>query len=122
MDVTAEHFTIVEKAQEGDKVAFKYGAACIDKEITNELKDEALVREFERNVQLMRKELGLTRVDSIELNYETVGELARILPMNMKRVKKSIKASRIGTKLDQTALAKQFDIEGEIVKISVKKI
>ncbi len=122
VNVMAEHFTIVERAEEGDRVAFRHGAAHIDKELSNELKDEALLREFERGIQLTRKEMGLSRLDLIELGYEAVGELSRIIPLNIKTLKKGIKASRIGTGIDNSTLTKQLDIEGEVVKVSVKKV
>ncbi len=121
VNITADHFTVVERAEVGDRAAFKFGTAYIDKEMSNELKDEALLREFERNVQMIRKELKLSRIDSIELNYDTVGELARIIPKDMKQLKKGLKASHIGTKVDSSALVKELDIEGEMVKVSVKK-
>ncbi len=121
-EITSKHFTVVERAEAAESTVFRHGVAYIDKELSKELKDEALLREFERNVQMTRKELALTKMDSIELNYDTVGELARILPMNMKRVKRSLRATRVGTRLDQAALVKQFDIDGEIVKVSVKRI
>ena len=120
--IKAEHFIMVERAEEGDRVAFKHGAAYIDKEITKELKDDALLREFGRCIQMTRKELGLSRLDTIELNYEAVGELGRIIPMRMKELKKSIKAAKVGKSIDHSALAKQFEIEGEIVKVSVRKV
>ena len=98
VNVTADHFTIVERAEEGDRAGFRYGTAYIDKEMSNELKDEALLREFERNVQMIRKELKLSRTDSIELNYDTVGELARIIPKETKQLKRGLRASHIGHK------------------------
>lgn len=122
VSIKAEHFTIVERAEEGDRVAFKYGAAYIDKELSNELKDEALLREFERNIQMMRKELKLSRLDSIELNYEAVGELMRIIPREIKRIKKGLRTKHIGTKLDRSALVRELEIKGELVNVSVKRV
>ncbi len=122
VQIRAEHFTIVERAEEGDAASFKYGTAYIDKELNRELMDEALLREFERNIQMARKELKLSKADKIELNYETVGELARLIPEKTSQIKRNINASHLGKRVDASAMVKEFDIEGEKVKISVKRL
>ncbi len=122
VNIRAEHFTIVQKAEQSDAMPFKHGIAYIDKTISRELKDEAMLREFERSVQLTRKELGLTKADSIELNYEAVGEFALLLKANAKQLKKSLKAIKLGEKIDQNGLVKGLDIEGESVRVSVSKL
>ncbi len=121
-EVTPKHFTVVERPEAAESASFRHGIAYIDKELSRELKDEALLREFERNIQMARKEMGLSRMDGIELNYEAVGELSRIIPMRMKELKRSIKARRIGKGIDSSALVKRFEIEGESVGVSLKKI
>ncbi len=120
VDIKPEHFTAVEMVEGGDAALFKYGKAYVDKEITKELKDEGLLREFERAIQMIRKEMGLKKADRITLNYETVGELRNIIEANQKKISKDLKA-KIGGKLDHEALKKDLEIEGETVKVSVKK-
>ncbi len=120
VDVKAEHFTIVNKVEEGDAAIFKYGKASIDNVITKELKEEAFTREFEHGVQMIRKELGLKKTDKISLGYEANGDMVQILKDNAKSISKNLSA-KLSNKLED-GLVKNIDVEGEIVKVSVKKI
>jgi isoleucyl-tRNA synthetase len=122
VDITKEHFTILETAGEGDAVNFKYGTAYVDEEITPELKEEALVREFERGVQMVRKELKLKKSDRISLGYEAIGDMVSIIKKNAKKIAKDLHSTKLSTKLDSSALVKDIQLEGETVKVSVKKL
>ena len=121
VDVMAEHFTVVEMAEGGDAVAFKYGKAAIDPNLTEELKAEALVREFERRVQLMRKELKLKKTDRIRISYLASGMLEKALDANRRAIEKSLNAHKIGAAHEEGGLTRDFEIEGETVKVSIKK-
>ena len=121
VDITAEHFTVIEKVEEGDAVLFKYGKAAVDPHLTDELKAEALVREFERRVQLMRKELNLKRTDKIHISYLASGMLAKALDANRKTIEKSLNAHKISAVHEEGELTRDFTIEEEMVKVSIKK-
>ncbi len=122
VEILPEHFTIVQGVEEGDAVLFKYGKAFVDKNIPNELKEEAFLREFERHVQLARKELNLKKTDKIELGYEALTDMQRIIDANMKKVKRDLNAASIRQKLIEGTTAKELDLGGALVKISVKKV
>ncbi|MDE1850650.1 MAG: isoleucine--tRNA ligase [Candidatus Micrarchaeota archaeon] len=121
-DITSEHFNIVQKAEESDAVSFKYGRVSVDKTVNKELRQEALIREFERRVQMMRKEFNLKKQDRIHLGYLAGGEMADAIGHNLQKLKKELNASSMKSELSNQGLSQDFDIEGEIVKISITKI
>ncbi|MGI0141735.1 MAG: isoleucine--tRNA ligase [Candidatus Micrarchaeales archaeon] len=120
-EITSEHFNLVQKVEESDAVLFKYGRVSVDKTVNKELRDEALIREFERRVQLMRKEFNLKKQDKISLGYMASGEMAEAVSGNLAKLKKSLNAPSIKAQLSNEGLSQDFDIEGEIVKISINK-
>lgn len=121
VDIKPEHFTVVQMVEEGDAVAFKYGKAFVEKTLSPELKDEALVREFQRRIQMIRKEMNLKKTDKIIVNYESVGEVNKAVSKTAKSVKKYLNASQLGNRIEAGADTKEFEIEGEKIKVSVKK-
>ncbi|MDE1805076.1 MAG: isoleucine--tRNA ligase [Candidatus Micrarchaeota archaeon] len=121
-DIKQEHFNIIQKAEESDAVLFRHGRASVDKTINRELREEALLREFERRVQIMRKEYDLKKIDRIHLEYAASGEMAEAISKNIARLKKTINAPSIKAGVDGQGLSQDFDIEGETVKIAIKKI
>lgn len=118
--VKAEHFTIVKKVEAGDAVAFKYGRASINAEVTEELMEEALVREFERRVQLIRKEMKLRKADKILLGYTAVGKIKSAIEKNIKEIKSDLNVNKL-LQSAEGELVKNFEIEGEEVKVGISK-
>ncbi len=116
--ITAEHFTVVQGTEAGDAVIFKYGTAAVNKEITPELKEEALIREIEREVQLSRKKLGLKRPDKIKIGYGSSEDISVVIAKNAKKLKKDLNAISIKEKLIGDD-HKEINFEGSVVKISV---
>jgi isoleucyl-tRNA synthetase len=121
-EITAEHFNVLETVVKDNAIAFKYGVAYVDKEVSKELKDEAMLREFERRVQIARKEEGLKKVDKIILYFSANEELAGVVATNLKRIKADVNAKQITTEPDIEIRVKEYDIEGDIVKIGIKKV
>ena len=121
VDIHPEHFTVVQSLEEGEAAMFRYGRAYVDKNVSEELKEEALVREFERRIQLIRKELGLKKVDRIALGYECVEEVAAVLSKNSKKISKDLNAAAIHRKVEHGIAPREFDLEGALVKVSVKR-
>ncbi len=121
--ITQEHFSAVEKAVSSDAVQFKHGTARVDKEISKELRDEALLREFERRVQMARKELGLKKGDKINLAYKALPELAGIIESNMGALKSDISASSVRRTeaFGPEYSVKTFDLEEGSVEIGIGK-
>jgi isoleucyl-tRNA synthetase len=119
-NITNEHFTIVEKARNENAVAFRNGVAYVNPEIDNELRDEAMIREFERRVQLLRKRVGLKKVDRIDIFYEVPVELEKLIISNRDSIAKHLSARQMARGVDGKETV-EFDIEGEKIKLSINK-
>lgn len=120
--ITAEYFETVQKLEKADAAAFKYGAAYVDKEISRELYEEAMIREFERGVQLARKDLGLKKADKIKLGYKTSPEMAELLAKYSKKLEADLNADSITRSDSMDAVqVKEFDIEEEHISVNIEK-
>ena len=134
-----QHFIAVEKAADDNHVQFKYGVAYVDPKISEELKEEALVREFERRVQLLRKDMGLKKTQKVEVFYDTGSDTANIVEKNKDRILKIVAAKSLrrgGTDFESAKkhsgmneqellnrfIAKEFDIEGERLMLALLSI
>ncbi|MCL4411491.1 isoleucine--tRNA ligase [Candidatus Marsarchaeota archaeon] len=115
-----EHFATEKRAEESDAVLFKYGKAYVDTARDEAVVEDATLREFERNVQLMRKELGLKRIDRIELYYDTSAQLAGLLQRSTKRLAASLNAKNVVNGIPEGQQAKEFDVMDTPVKVFVR--
>ena len=120
-NITKEHFTITEKLEAGNAIQFRYGMASVNAEMSRELMEEAMVREFERRVQLSRKEMKLRKTDKILLRYTAGPEMERIVSSNSETIKKDVNAKEIKTGISDEANAKEFDLEDEKLRIEIEK-
>jgi isoleucyl-tRNA synthetase len=120
-EIKPNYVFILKKVTEKDSALFKYGKARVDPEIDEELKKEALIREFERGVQMLRKNMKLVKTDTITVGYNAFGELEKIISENEDRIKKDIGAKRMSNKIDLETNASEFEIDSTKVKVSVKK-
>ncbi len=118
-DITAEHFNTVHKIEASDAVVFRYGKASVDKTMNDELKGEGLVREFERRVQMIRKDMQLKKIDKVAINYLAGEELTAFVSKNKKEVMRDLNA--VSMECTESNEMKTFDIEGDKVRIEVKK-
>lgn len=121
-DVKAEHFAILEKVEATDAVVFKHGKAYVDEKMTKELKDEALVREFERRVQMIRKELQLKKRERIGIGYFAAGEVGEAIRNNASKICKDINSEKLRFNEEVEGTAREFEIEGERVRVTIKKV
>ncbi len=120
-NITKEHFAITERLEAGNAVLFRHGMASIDAHMSKELLEEAMVREFERRVQLARKELQLRKTDTILLRYAAGPEMERIVGANASTIKKDVNASEISAGIRGRANVKEFDLEDEKLRIEIEK-
>ncbi len=120
VQVKPDHFTSLEKLSKENAVVFKGGMAYIDPKIDSALMEEALIREFERRIQLVRKEMLLKKPDRIEISYAASPELARIIEANRKKIESDVNAKSL--RRADVAGAIQFDIDGENVSIQITKL
>lgn len=122
VQVTQDHFTVIKRLQNEDAVQFRHGVAYIDREISRELRDEAIIREFERAVQVARKELQLKKIDRIALHYLAGKDITDVISANARNVKKAVNAKEIRGAIEPGSEAKEFDINGSGVRISIRKL
>jgi hypothetical protein len=83
---------------------------------------EVTIREFERHIQVMRKEMGLRKVEKIEIGYDALPEISSVIEANESRIRKDVNAHSIRQKVIEGAQAKQLDLDGVIVNVSVKRV
>lgn len=107
----------------------------LDKKITKELKEEGAARELVRQIQDMRKELGLTRKDRIAVSFKNParGEARpgrQISNLKLKKLFNSWQVFILKETLAQSLeelesfkpdLEKEFELEEGKVKIGIKK-
>ena len=89
-------------------------------EITEELAEIGLVREFVSKVQQNRKDSGFEVVDHIEISYVADEETSAIL----EKYADEIKADTLADKMQvaETAEMTEVDVNGKSVKIALKKV
>lgn len=96
----------------------------LDIEITPQLKEEGMLREIMRNIQEMRKNLGLKPKDIILVRFSSSEKIENILVENKKfilseaKIKDFFQAKETQDKFDAE---KDFLIDGEKLKLSIKK-
>ena len=94
--ILPEHFVIIEKPLADERrLQFKYGVVSLNIEITNELKEEFIVRAVVRQIQLMRKEEGLTKRDPIQIYLDVLPEIKTLITKNGSFIKSVTKAKRL---------------------------
>ena len=126
-NILPEHFATTENMQAEKGISFKCGSidvnVDIDSELTEELKEEVLTREFIRRVQMMRKEMKLTRLDKVAVYAQMENDMAQILVKNREQIK-SVTRSReitINKDMPEDANGKEWDIMGSMAKIAIRK-
>ncbi len=122
VDVKSEHFTIVETVKNEAAVPFKQGVAYVDKELSNELREEAMVREFEHRVQMARKQKQLKKADAADVEYEINIGYASIINKNKKRIMKSVNAKSLKEGISSLTDAMDFEIDEDKLRLVVKRV
>ncbi len=91
------------------------GEVALDLNITQELKEEGMVRDIIRFVQEMRKEAGLKPTDEIMISFEGIP----FSPASKNMVAKEVRATE-GV-IDRPDLQKEMDIDGKKIIINITK-
>ncbi len=120
-NINQAHFTIVEKAFDEKALAFKYGVVTVNPEIDEELREEALIREFERRVQLERKEMSLKKVDRIRLRYRLPIDILKVVDKNRKRIMKDLNSEEM-SELTSESEGREMDIDGEKIRLEIVRV
>ena len=121
--VLAEEDLLIEMTkQEGfESLSDKGITVVIDKNLTPELIEEGNVREIISKIQTMRKDSGFEVMDNIRVAFAGNDAVAAIAERN----KAEILDETLGTELltDKTLThSKEWNINGEVVTISVEKV
>ncbi|MDE1860555.1 MAG: isoleucine--tRNA ligase [Candidatus Micrarchaeota archaeon] len=120
--IKKEHFDIYESFSKEGAIQFRHGIAYIDKKIDDELRQEALLKEFVRRVQLLRKESGLKKADKIALYYVVPQEYSDAINTNMALLKKYVSAKVVREGKPEGVAFKDFEIEDESIRLGLTKL
>jgi isoleucyl-tRNA synthetase len=95
----------------------------LDTKITQELKEEGIIREIIRNIQEIRKKSNFKPKDKIIVVYFTRSGLEKILEKNKKMImtEGKIKEFKIGM-TEKFRIKKEIEIDGNKLQLAIKKI
>jgi isoleucyl-tRNA synthetase len=93
--------------------------AVLDTNLTEELIDEGIAREIISKIQTMRKEAGFEVTDHIALGFNATGRVKEVISSD-KEILKDVLADSADQNLD--GYIREWEIGGEQIKLSVKKI
>jgi isoleucyl-tRNA synthetase len=98
----------------------EFGRVYIDKEVTEELYEEAITKEVLRRIQQMRKEMGLVEKDVVMIKIDGESEIVSIVKKNSEGIKKRVRAESIefGPFKEE---GKEWEIDGKKVEIFIRK-
>lgn len=119
---------LIEKEINVKKMEYKEGLkdkVKLDTKITPELKEEGSLREIIRNIQEMRKKIGLKPKNKILVGYFGTPELNKILVRNKKFILKEAKVKDLilGEKPKEVfAAERKIEVDGQKLWITIKKI
>ena len=91
----------------------------LDTNLNEELINEGIARELSSKIQTMRKEAGFEVVDHIVVGYVGEGKAVEVLK-NYKSILSGVLADELVNAID--GYSKEWDINGENITLSVKKI
>ncbi len=92
----------------------------IEKKIDEELYEEGLVNEVKRRIQMLRKEAELVEKDKIIVMLSGEDELVAIVQKFEDNVAKGVNAKQI--KIAEEKEMKEYEIDGRVVRIAIKKV
>ncbi|MCL4363240.1 class I tRNA ligase family protein, partial [Candidatus Marsarchaeota archaeon] len=120
--IRQEHYTKVKKAIESNVTLFRYGKVSINTDISEEMREEAFIRELIHKLQMMRKEAGLKKADRIRLYYDVMESSDAIVMKNLQTIKKSLNATLISKLKNGHDGVKEIDVQGETFKVVIEGI
>lgn len=95
----------------------------LDTKITPQLREEGQVREIIRQIQALRKKLGLLPKDKISISFSCPPPLSDILIKNQKEILAKTKARKLKlVKEGKLDIEKEIEIDRKKLKIGIKKL
>lgn len=98
---------------------FSSGKVYVNKKLDEELYEEGMLNEIKRRVQSLRKEAGLIEKDKVVLHVDTEKEVESIIKKMEKQLLTTVNATDLVLKPDKKM--KEYQIDGRLVRLSVKK-
>ncbi|MEM3791595.1 MAG: class I tRNA ligase family protein, partial [Candidatus Micrarchaeaceae archaeon] len=119
--IRKEHVKFVkEKAAEGS-AEFKYGIAYIEPKMDEELREEAILKEIIRRIQLIRKRKGLKKKDMVSVTINGSKEIIEAAKKREKEIERSTNAKAV--KISAEEGMDRFELEdNEFVELKVEKL
>jgi len=94
----------------------------IDTEITKELKEEGIMRDCFRQIQIIRQKSGLFSSDEIIICFQGEGSIMELLKKNEKQMKESLRIKEIiWDKIEDFDLKGDITLDNKKINISLKK-
>lgn len=123
-EIKPEHYTILKKHRSENSANFGRGVVTIDTSITKEIEEELLAREVTRLIQAIRKEMSLTKLEKVDVEIAADEAVRESIERSIGKIKEVTNARKILflESLADSANAKELEIEGGIVKITLKKL
>lgn len=103
--------------EEGDYLA------ALNTELTQELRDEGLAREFVRLVQTMRKAAGFNIEDRIVIYFQAPDDVGRVVDLHGAYIRQETLADRIvASAAPAEAFSEQHKVDGQRLTLAVEKV
>ena len=102
------------KYEKYDDKSLPEDGAVLDTEITAQLKEEGIVREFTRSIQDLRKENGLTPKDRIVLSLDVNNTAQEVLEKYLSEIKSVVQADEVRFESND---GQSVNIEGLDIKV-----
>ena len=115
-------FSIIQESSQQEGEQFQYGIVKVDKNISERLKLETLIREIERRIQLSRKKHQLKKVDKIEVYYSAPPDIVAIINENKARIAANVRAKSIKEGIQEGAEAEEYKLNNVLLRIQIKKL
>lgn len=120
-ELVSDELEVSVQAAEGFAAAGgKVGVVVLHTELDEALRDEGLARELLSRVQGIRKDLGLGFTDRVALGLSGGPRVARVLAAHEGLFRSEALAERVSG--DASADARELEVDGEAVRISVSPI
>ena len=95
----------------------------IDTKITPELKEEGIMRECFRHIQIIRKKANLSPADGILISFKGDDQILELLKNNENQMKKELRIKEIIWKeIDEFDFKSDLILDGEKITICLKKV
>ena len=120
--VLAEEDLLIDMAQKDGFVAEadNYVTVVLDTNLTEELIEEGFVYEVISKIQTMRKEADFEVMDHIKVSLSSNDKVAGIVLKNEAMISGKVLAESITTG-ETLAVSKEWNVNGEMVTISIEK-